>query len=559
MFERVKHEEFWSSVRENALYAPIIEKIKQIYLQNHDEQLTVISYSDRWLYYKEGNRSAMESPYFRRRSCLSAAAILALIYPEEEHYITEIQDIIWSICDEYCWAVPAHTSGELQEDLTCIDLFVSETGFALTEICQILGDRLEKTVRVRAEYEVRRRIIEPYKSRRYWWETGTNNWAAVCACCTGGVFMYLEPELFRKYTPQFIDAMNCFISGFPEDGTCLEGHSYWLYGFGHFVWFADMLYRFTDGKTDLLKGEKIEAIASYMQRNFMLGSSTVSFADGVRQGKADIGIQHYLHKRLPNVVDLLPEELMDMRAGNVKWMNYLRTLLYYDTSAKASAVKLEDYYLKKAGQLILNRPNYSFAVKAGHNDEPHNHNDIGNFIFCDKNGQVFCDLGAGLYTKKYFDSDTRYGVFCNSSFSHNVPIVGGEPQKAGIGYKGTLEWKDGIATVEMSGAYGIDSLRRLTRTVIPSDSGITLCDEFDTDETRLIERFVTLIEPAVEGGCVNVGSTSMRFEGEKCDISISTQLHEKHGFKYDTETVYCIDFTLKPGVKKTQFDITVIE
>ncbi|MDY4307971.1 hypothetical protein SNF32_14980 [Enterococcus mundtii] len=44
-----------------------------------------------------------------------------------------------------------------------------------------------------------------------------------------------------------------------------------------------------------------------------------------------------------------------------------------------------------------------FAAKGGRNDESHNHIDIGHFVFGTREDLFLTDLGAGEYTKDYFD------------------------------------------------------------------------------------------------------------------------------------------------------------
>src|SRR5699024_2563227 len=99
------------------------------------------------------------------------------------------------------------------------------------------------------------------------------------------------------------------------------------------------------------------------------------------------------------------------------------------------------YNLKESEWLIsryhLENISYGFATKGGHNDEPHNHNDIGHFIL-QRNGEVFLkDLGSGLYNDAYFGKE-RYSFLCNGSQGHSVPIVNGQLQEAGRSKKASI-------------------------------------------------------------------------------------------------------------------------
>ncbi len=56
--------------------------------------------------FDDGDRLAYEELYFRRRAHVTALAAEALIDPEAP--LDALADALWSICDEYTWALPAH-------------------------------------------------------------------------------------------------------------------------------------------------------------------------------------------------------------------------------------------------------------------------------------------------------------------------------------------------------------------------------------------------------------------------------------------------------------------
>jgi len=71
----------------------------------------------------------------------------------------------------------------------------------------------------------------------------------------------------------------------------------------------------------------------------------------------------------------------------------------------------------------------AFAAKGGYNDEPHNHNDLGNFMFNYNGNNIFVDIGSQEYVKEYFRNETRYGFLLASSLGHSVPVINGCTQK----------------------------------------------------------------------------------------------------------------------------------
>ena len=55
----------------------------------------------------DGNRRDFEIYYFAKRCRLTTFAILSWLY-ERDDDIKELENIIWSILDEYTWSLPAH-------------------------------------------------------------------------------------------------------------------------------------------------------------------------------------------------------------------------------------------------------------------------------------------------------------------------------------------------------------------------------------------------------------------------------------------------------------------
>lgn len=76
------------------------------------------------------------------------------------------------------------------------------------------------------------------------------------------------------------------------------------------------------------------------------------------------------------------------------------------------------------------------AAKGGHNDESHNHNDIGNYVVYYDGQPLLIDVGRGTYTRKTFSS-RRYDIWYNCSDHHNVPTINGVTQSPGSGFKAT--------------------------------------------------------------------------------------------------------------------------
>lgn len=548
---------FWQRVRSDPAYADALSHIRAEFEEQAKAPLTVLPFSLRDRFYTDGDRSQFEKYYFGRRVLLSSAAILALVYPEKAAYLQKVEDTLWAICDEYSWALPAHCTGDYADDTTMVDLFVAETGAAVAEITAMLRERLHPRVFARARVELKRRVFDNYRDRRFGWETVRTNWSAVCAGGIGIAMMYAAPELMEEFLPRLLASEQCCMDSYTEDGACLEGMSYWAYGFGYFVYFADLLRRFTDGRVDIFADPKVKLMATFPQRNLMMGNTATSFADGDMHAKVPLDLYHFLHRRYPDAVTLPPPERMAFNEGNCRWVQFLRHFAYFDPALCGGELPKATYYLPVAGQYITTRETFSFAVKAGRNDEPHNHNDVGSFILSTAKGQELCDLGAGLYTRQYFGSE-RYTIFCNSSLSHSVPIINGLSQHEGGEYGGSMQTSGDMVTLEIGGAYP-DDVGSITRTFVIGDKSVRLTDAWTDKVKSFTERFVSVIEPTVTAGAVRFADCTLYFDPKAVTPTVAVEQHCMHDYKKDAEgkmpllPVYCVDFAVDPAMGRVTF------
>ncbi len=61
---------------------------------------------------KNGDRAGYETPYFDKRSMLTLA-VLELIFGNQDR-LDLVQDLIWSVCEETTWVLPAHEIVEIK-------------------------------------------------------------------------------------------------------------------------------------------------------------------------------------------------------------------------------------------------------------------------------------------------------------------------------------------------------------------------------------------------------------------------------------------------------------
>lgn len=576
LFEEAADPQKWEEIKNSPYHKKQLDAVRNTAETYESRPIPPLTFSLYGLFDKNGSRSEYERVYFEKRGRLNAFAILSLA-GEDDKSIRRLEDILWSICDEYTWCLPAHLGGRslsadgLWEHRHTIDLFSAETGFALAEITRLLADRLSPLVVNRIRHEIRERILEPYCSigPMRWWETCDMNWAAVCAGSVGAAAMYLiqEDEKLAPVLHRLLSTMESFLDGFADDGACMEGLGYWYYGFGFFVSFAALLKQRTAGRIDLMKDEKVHRIALFQQICRLGGDRAISFSDSDMKFTYNPGLTCHLNSLYPDV-EIPEEEYMAVFHDDPchRWAHDIRDLVWGRRVEKTAGAAEQSYYLPDAQWMISRSKGSSgavcFAAKGGNNDEPHNHNDIGGFIFHAGDESLIADIGAGEYTKAYFGPE-RYSIFCNGSQGHSVPIVGGHFQSAGGEYaakilEARLSPEMDVFRIDMAGAYKNDNLEALVRS-FEFHKGETprliLRDEytFKKEAEIIVERFIALRKPELHGnGRVRLtgekGGVEILFDPPELEYGAEKVLFLNHqGEKTD---VYTVDFTIKNPRRK---------
>ncbi|MBX7259523.1 MAG: heparinase II/III-family protein [Candidatus Hydrogenedentes bacterium] len=457
---------------------------------------------------KTGERPPYERPYFGKRELLTNAVMAAWL-SDDPSKIDRVNDLIWNVCEETTWVAPAHES----DKPWFIDLFAAETGSDLAHALYVLGDRLPEEVRNRVRHEIETRIFTPYleHAHDYWWDSGRNNWTGVCAGSVGEAFLLLEtdPARLAQALSLVLDQLARFERvGFEEDGVCLEGIGYWVYGLTHYVSFAEMLRVRTGGAIDLLASPRMKAIATYPAAVALDKNVFASFADSHEHGT----IPPYMATRLAErtgVQALMSqvEESNGFRLGKT-----LRDYLWAKDLPEVEPI-IEPVFLPNSGIAKLvgsaSGKRVVFAVKAGNNNEPHNNNDVGSFILRAGGQTYLCDPGAGLYSKDYFSAKRYENIFANS-YGHSVPRIGGQLQPAGADYKGTLEKQgDNTLKVNFARAYELPELTDASHTFTLQPDGVLVLDgdyAFNGAGLEVEEAFITWLDVTVDGATARIQS-----------------------------------------------------
>jgi hypothetical protein len=574
LFHEVQDAEKLECLKYSPYYSITINFIKKSAALQMKNPVTDIPFSLFKIFFETGSRKEYEKEYFTKRSQLNISALLSLLYGKPE-YIKSLEKNIISVCNEYTWCLPAHIKPEdLNNNLKniTIDLFSAETGFALAEILHITCNIFSKEVKNEILKQIEIRIFDLFLNRTFDWETWPMNWASVCAGSIGAAAVYLirdNTERLACIIARVLDSMEVYLSGFDSDGACREGVSYWEYGFGFLVYFSEILRRRTNGKINFLESEKVRQISLFQQRVYLKAPYTVNFSDSDSRHFYAPGLACFLKGIFPEF--RIPPEAA--RAGILhdpcsRWPVFIRNIFWDNPEKKGGMEENRSFYFEKAQWIVSAKKTGSsiacFAAKGGHNDEPHNHNDIGSFIIHVNGENLIADPGRGEYTKDYFTEKLRYGFFTTSSRGHSVPVINNCFQKAGPEYKSRdvhseiTEDKDDFV-LDIAGAYNTKNLVSCLRKLIflKKDNPVIILHDtfkFKSSPGSVIERFLTPLKPEI------LNSNKIRISGEKSSLEIEydnnlfTPVVNKEEYKNHyskTETAYLLDLILTD--KKPEF------
>ena len=364
-----------------------------------------------------------------------------------------------------------------------------------------------------------------------------------------------DRERLAGMLDQVLRTMECFLSGFGGDGGCSEGIDYWAYGFGFYIYFAATLREFTGGRLDLIDNDLVPRIAAFPQAVSLGQGAYLNYSDASEQAVIPPGLGSHLAARFQQPIPgLAPPNFHADHA--YRWGHVTRDLLWTSAAALHAPVvdgahDLPDLAWVVDRRILAGRT-LAFSAKGGHNDEPHNHNDLGHFIVHLGGESLLADLGAGIYTRQYFGPE-RYQSPNTGSHGHSVPLINGQPQRDGRAHAATVLLSqfhpDGVEfSLDLTRAYagaGLQSFVRAFAWTVDFAVGratLRLTDTFRfTAPPAIVEEyFISLRSPTLADGAATWtgqrGTVTMRYDRGQFEPSIeliTAQAH--HGAPY---TVY---------------------
>jgi hypothetical protein len=427
---------------------------------------------------RTGDREEYQNVAREKRNMLGTM-LLAEIYENKGRFIDPIINGVWSICEESFWGVPAHLpktkdySGLMDVSQPFVELFSAETATLLSWVDYFLGDKLDEVspqVRKRIYWETNKRIFEPVMTKPHGWMAANangrppNNWNPwICSNWLNAALLIEKDETKRiNMVTKILNVLDQFLNPYPADGGCDEGPGYWGAAAASLYDNISMLNLATNNAFDyIFQNEKIKNMGRFIYRAQIGSKYFLNFADADPQPGMSANMIYRYGK------DIKDADMMKFGAyyrkpedGNIGSYHFFRNfyaLFIQEEYKKApqglplpADVWFPDLQVMIARDKEGSTDGWFVAAKGGHNDESHNHNDIGNYIVYYDGLPVLIDVGRGTYTRKTF-SEKRYEIWYNCSDHHNVPTINGVTQPPGARFKATnVEYKKGNGFAEIS-------------------------------------------------------------------------------------------------------------
>ena len=391
---------------------------------------------------RNGNRGNYEDVWFQRIRRLVIFAMAELL-EFRGRFLTALQEELLAICETKSWVLSAHDPKLLNfhdeapyADLSCSGL-CREVAIIDWWFGELLGDALRRRLR----QEVRRRAFNAYQhvirtgeiTDYQWWTAEPSNWNAVChdgliPCAL--ILLDSRQERAEALAAAEV-AMPIYAESFTPDGYCSEGIGYWNYGFGHFLNLAETVLLATHGKINFLDNIRIRHAAEYARDIQIEPGCSPAFADSEIATLASVNALAIIQRHFPDAVltpiPLLQDPVPDPQTFIIRAIGDVATPL---APPSAPVLPMRSYFPDAGVYVGRSGGRFGIACKTGHNDELHNHNDIGSFSLAFAGHQYFLDPGKEIYTYRTF-SERRYEGQMLNSFGHQVPVVEGTLQPPG--------------------------------------------------------------------------------------------------------------------------------
>lgn len=343
------------------------ERMKELAAGFARKEIKSLRYSAYAQFDTTGERNDYQDMYFEHRDRMSVMGMCAWLFERESDY-RETEDILWAVCEESTWCLPAHLGGRSLEyirETGCVfqngkiqpglgsqrhklDLFSCETARDMAEILYLTGNAISPFVRKRAMEEITERVFSQYMAfgRMPHFEVDQSNWSAVCGGSVGvaALFLIEEEEMLAPVIQRALSDLDVFISSYGKDGICREGVGYWNYGFYNFSYLAWFLRERTGGRIDLFKEPEVKQAAFFPSRAFLYENSCVNFSDCENRGGCAKDLCGFLKEMYPDMPEITGLAVPEVPGGSRNIPITLRKVIWPEGNTARKFRERSDYF-----------------------------------------------------------------------------------------------------------------------------------------------------------------------------------------------------------------------
>ncbi len=569
----------WRRVAVNPISTPLLAEIRSRALSELDNPLPVLTdelYAD---FHATGARLPFERVYFERRRLLARASIATLTEPDASTRAALLASTLAKTRDilaEPSWSLPAHVGKSSGKDPLTLDLFCAETANLFGELFSLFSAEMPAPLIAEIRRRLQAQIFDNYLNHPPSWSTSGMNWNAVCHQGILGAALAVcdDPKLLGRLFHHAAPCLNTYLTGFSADGGTSEGPGYWGYGFGWFCELNAQLETATCGHLSLFEGHsQTKAIARFGPAMTLSNGMAVNFSDGNAHATPRPSLLSYLAQRLHDPVILAHANLawkaaaraFDMETSRTDLFHLTRHVLRCPTELGPTAeLPATDTFLPDLGVAMLRfrdarKHLWEFAAKGGHNDEHHNHNDLGSYLLNIDGQRMLIEIGAPEYVKDFF-REARYTFLAARSLGHSVPLINGHEQQAGKQFLAKisnhrLTSQSALLELDLTAAYPADAgCLHYTRTfhLAKAAGTLTITDQFDLSQPRSIDTAIITEEHAVlRDGVILIerGRTTLRITPAGQTRISEIQKHEyrdHHGKPCSISRIVLVPLRVQP-------------
>ena len=495
---------------------------------------------------------------------------LAECMENEGRFIPAICEGIEAICRQKPWSIPAHDRDLHNYKGTNydVDLVVATEGNAFAQCLYLLDDKLPIESRALAMCAFREKIFRPIyrcleNNKPFWWFTMTNNWNSVCLAGVTGAALALLPD--RDARAYYVAAAQKYqgygMTGYGNDGYCSEGVGYYNYGFGAYITLRETVCRATQGKIDFFRSPKFVSIAGYGKNIQIINGVCPAYSDCHVDATPESFITDYCARALGldnmsdtndrytipsmNNLSLRIIGMFPNKAWKVDMTPEMEQVLKTETDPLRTVYSEAGVFIARPQKESLCTMGISF--KGGHNNENHNHNDVGSYIVVKGNEPIAGEMGGPYSYPGDFFGGKGYTYPIKNSFGHPVPKVDGKLQKDGSKAQGILIDKkltDEIDSykIDLTSAYAtVTSLKQLTRQFTYDRGGkgrFIVEDRYAADTHIAFETALT-----TRATWKQVAPNQLELTSGKETVRVTVEASSPVIFKSDTVEVNCPPYT----------------